>query len=58
MKTKIIEFLGGILLLLGFVIILMPIYWAFAENPWYLFLMFVSWLPGIIVLRIAMEFFD
>lgn len=43
---KLREFLGFLIILLGVVVFLSPVYWAFANNPLYLLLMMVSWLPG------------
>jgi ABC-type polysaccharide/polyol phosphate export permease len=50
--------IGLLIILLGGIICFTPVYWAFTMNPWYLLLMFVSWIPGLILARIGAEFLD
>ena len=34
-----------------------PVIWAFTLSPWYMFLMFVSWIPALIIIAIVLNIF-
>jgi hypothetical protein len=58
MKQKICELIGFLLIAAGFAITVLPVYWALTKNPLYLLLMFVSWIPGLLLAVIGANLYD
>ena len=55
----IFKLLAGFLsVIIAACVLFAPVYWAFTKDPWYLLLMFVSWIPAILIFRIGILLMD